>query len=123
MSRAAQSIFWFGIYVVVLGATLMVRPNFILDLFGFAETEEIWIRVLGSVVFVLGGYYLISAHTEARGFFVATVFGRPALLVIFTIFVLLDLVEPILISFAAFDVAGAIWTALALRADRVRDGA
>ncbi len=117
MSRAATSMFVFGIYLLVLGPTLVVAPTFLTGLFGLDAPQEVWIRVLGAIVTILGYYYLFTARREAKDFFWATVWGRPAVVVFFTAFVLLDLAEPILILFGVVDLLGAGWTFAALRAE------
>lgn len=115
MSRAAVSILVFGIYLVFLGITLIVVPNVLLSLFGIPATNEVWIRVAGVVVMILGYYYSMAARRDLTDFFKWTVYGRAPVIVFFTIFVLLDFVSPVLILFGAFDLLGAIWTGLALR--------
>ena len=78
MSNAAKSVRFFGLYLVGLGAILLVVPNVLLSVFGLPMTSEVWIRVAGMLV-------------------------------------LLGLAAPALILFGAVDLAGAIWTGLALR--------
>ena len=118
VSRAAVSMFVFGIYLLVLGPTLVLAPAFLTGLFGLDAPQEVWIRVLGVVASVLGFYYVFTARREAKDFFWATVWGRPAVIVFFTAFVLLDLAEPVLILFGVADLLGAAWTFAALRAER-----
>jgi len=118
MSRAAVSMFAFGIYLLVLGPTLVLAPAFLTGLFGLDAPQEVWIRVVGVVAGVLGFYYVFAARREAKDFFWATVWGRPAVIVFFTAFVLLDLAEPVLILFGVVDLLGAGWTFAALRAER-----
>ena len=117
MSRAAMSMFVFGIYLLVLGPTLVVAPALLTGLFGLDAPQEVWIRVLGAIVTILGFYYLFAARHEAKDFFWATVWGRPAVIVFFTAFALLGLAEPILILFGVVDLLGAGWTFAALRAE------
>jgi len=117
MSRAAKSIFYFGIYVLLLGGILIVAPNVLLNIFKVPETSEVWIRVAGVMVLLIG-YYYVRAATDEKGltkFFRWTIYTRSSVIVFFSIFVLLNYVQPILILFGVFDLAGAIWTALALR--------
>jgi hypothetical protein len=118
MSRAATSMFVFGIYLLVLGPTLVVAPAFLLGLFGLDAPQEVWIRVLGAIVTILGFYYVFAARHETKDFFWATVWGRPAVIVFFTAFVLLGLAEPVLILFGVVDLLGAGWTFAALRGER-----
>jgi hypothetical protein len=117
VSRAATSMFVFGIYLLVLGPTLVVVPAFVLGLFGLDAPQVVWIRVLGAIVTILGFYYVFAARHETKDFFWATVWGRPAVIVFFTAFVLLGLAEPVLILFGVVDLFGAGWTFAALRAE------
>ncbi len=118
MSRAARSVRWFGAYVAILGVVLLIAPNSLLSVFRIAATREVWIRVLGAVVFYLGVLYWYAASSEAGSLFRATVATRTLVLVAFVAFVALGMVAPILILFGAVDFAGALWTAWAIRADR-----
>ena len=115
MSTAAKSALVFGIYLVALGVTLLIVPNVLLTLFAYPTTSEVWIRVAGMVIAILGYYYIEAARNELTSFFKASVRARPAVIVVFIAFVALDLAKPIVILFGAIDLLGAIWTGLALR--------
>jgi uncharacterized membrane protein len=115
MSNSAKSIFVFGIYAVVLGATLLVAPNALLTLFGLPGTNEIWIRVVGMLLFLLAFYYIQAARTELSAFFRWTVYTRASIILFFIGFVVFGLAKPVLILFGGVDLLSAIWTALALR--------
>ena len=116
MSKSARSVFIFGLYLGVLGVVLLVIPNFLLGIFQFPSTNEVWIRVVGMLVFLLGGYYILAARKEVTDFFQWTVYLRPTVILFFIAFVLLDYSSPLLILFGAVDLLGAIWTGLLLRA-------
>ena len=118
MKKARVSILVFGIYMVVVGLALLAIPNVLLSLFAYPATTEIWIRILGFVVVILGYYYLVAARFELTPFFRASVYGRPAVVVCFAALVLLGMAQPILILFGVVDLLGAIWTGLALRSSR-----
>jgi len=118
VKKARVSIFVFGIYMVVVGLALLVIPNVLLSLVAYPTTTEIWIRILGFVVIILGYYYLVAARYEVTPFYKASVYGRPAVIVCFTALVLLGLAQPVLIIFGLVDLLGAIWTGLALHSSR-----
>ncbi len=59
-SRAGRSLFIFGIYLVLLGILLVGFPNFLLNVFGVPSSTEVWIRVSGILVIIIG-YYDIQA--------------------------------------------------------------
>jgi hypothetical protein len=47
MSKIAFTIRVYSFYLFLMGLGMMLIPNLLLSLFGFAETTEIWIRMLG----------------------------------------------------------------------------
>lgn len=118
MSRAARSVRWFGVYLGVLGAGLALAPNLLLRVFAMAQTQEVWIRVLGVVLFNVGVYYWYAAVAEAQGFFRASVVTRSLVLVAFVAFAALGIAPPMLLLFGVVDFVGGLWTAAALRGDR-----
>ena len=84
MTPAACSIHIFGLYLVLLGAGLVLIPNLILAPFGFAPfgfapTGEVWIRVAGSLTAIIGLFFLVAARHELTPFFTAALFARPFL--------------------------------------------
>jgi hypothetical protein len=117
MTKAARSVFVFAIYLFALGGTLVAVPNVLLSVFRIPPTTEVWIRVVGMLVLILGLYYAGAARRELREFFAFTVWGRGAVLVFFAAFVLLGFAPPVLLLFGAVDAAAATWTALALSSD------
>ena len=81
MTAAARSVFVFGVYLVLLGVSLMLAPNLVLAPFGFAPTSEVWLRVAGSLVAIIGFFFLVAARHELTAFFRASLFARPFLFV------------------------------------------
>lgn len=118
MSNAAKSIFAWGIYLLVLGSLLLLIPNFMLALFGFPITDEVWIRVLGMIVVALGYYHIQAARNGLTPFYRWSTQGRAFSVVCFIAFVALGLAKPMLLLFASADFLGALWTGLALRTSK-----
>ncbi len=117
MSKAARSVFVFGIYMMVAGSGFLTMPNIILPLFMFPATDEVWIRIVGFLMMIIGIYYIQTSRHEIKQFFSWTVQVRPMVLACFTILVLLGLANPMLIAFGIVDFLGAVWTWLALKAE------
>jgi hypothetical protein len=117
MSKSSVSIFVFGIYLVVLGLILISVPNFILNLLGMPSTEEVWIRVVAVLVLILGFFHIQAGRTNLAPFFRWSVIARSSLIAFFTVFALLNLAKPAIILFGVIDLAGAIWTILAIRSE------
>lgn len=116
MSHPGKSVFVFGLYMLLLGIALVLVPNLVLPLFGFALTDEVWIRVMGQLVLYLGIYYVWAGYTERREFMAMTVPIRLSVPVFFAAFAAAGLVSPVLLLLALPDLCGALWTWRALKA-------
>jgi len=115
MSGPARTIYYFAFYMVMAGVVLIVIPRIPLAVFGLPEEGVAWIRILGLLVLILACYYLTLARNEVTAFFRVSVRARVAVPFIFLGFALLGWVEPILILFGLADLAGGVWTGVALR--------
>ena len=117
MSKSAFSVRVFSIYMIVFGALLIIAPNFVLSVFAVAETHEVWIRIVGLLILIVGYLDFMASGNELLPFFRWTVTARLAVPVFLIAFVVLGFAPPILILFGAIDAAGAIWTAVCLRGE------
>lgn len=118
MSRSALSLRVFGWYLLVCGPLLVFAPNMVLGLARLPFTHEVWIRVLGVVVFNVGVLYQVATELNHRALYKTTVFCRFLVMVAFLGFVGLKLAPPTLLIFGAIDLLGAVWTLMALLSDR-----
>jgi hypothetical protein len=112
---SALTIRIFGIYVVLTGLGLLLVPNLILGLFGFAPASEVWVRVLGALAVVLGYYYWACATVGVKAFFRATIPGRVGFCALCVGLVVAAGAPLPLLAFGVVDLLGAAWTYLALR--------
>ena len=117
MTAPARTVFVFGVYLAGLGVGLLTAPGTVLAPFGLPVPQEVWIRVAGMVVAILGAYYLLAARHGLRTFFVWTVATRASVIVVFAMLVFSGLAPGILLLFGAVDLAGALWTWVTLRGD------
>ena len=115
MSRAAKSLFIFGIYLCGLGLVLLLVPNLILHVFRVPPTNEVWIRINGMFLLCLSFYYIQTARHELTIFIRWTVWTRVAVIFFFAAFVLLVSAPKALLLFGLIDLLAAIWTWTALR--------
>jgi hypothetical protein len=115
MKAATRTMLVWSGYLVILGATLVIAPNVLLGLFGIPATTEVWIRIVGVLVLILAYYCYAAASIEHEPFYRWSVRARSSVIVFFAVFVGLGLADPMLLLFGAIDLAGALWTASALR--------
>ncbi len=115
MSKATFSARVFAIYVFAVSTLLVVAPNVLLSVFGIAPTHEVWVRLVGVLAFNIGIYAWVCAGV--RLFLEASVYTRALVCASSIVFALLGLVSPLIVLFGLVDLAGGIWTWLALKAD------
>ena len=113
--QAKLSIMVFGVYAMLTGVVLIISPNTLLGMFGMPPASEIWIRVAGLLALIVGYYYWACGRAGAVAFFRATIPGRLAFCVGGAMLVALVGAPVQLLMFGAADLAGAAWTAWALR--------
>jgi len=117
MSRAAKSLFVFGIYLVGLGVSLLLFPNLLLRFFGAPSTNEVWIRINGMFIICLAYFYVQAARHELTPFIRWTAWARVAVIFYLTAFVILLGAPKALVLFGLVDLLAAAWTFLALKSD------
>lgn len=115
VSRAAQTVLAFGFYLALLGSGLATAPDAMLAIFRQPPAHEPWLRLMGIVSLVLGGYYIGAARSELKPFFRMTVFGRAAGCAGFAACVGAGWAPSFVLLIAALDGLGALWTFSALR--------
>lgn len=119
MTPAARSVFLFGIYLYLVGVTLLFAPNLFLHTLQLPETKEVWLRIVGILVICLGFYYHQSGAQNNTGFIRLTIPVRTFVFVSFLVLVLLHYAAPVLAGIGAVDLLGAGWTYLALKKQTV----
>ena len=115
MTAASKSLYYFGFYLLLTGVTLTVAPNMLLSLVQIEEAKEVWIHVLGPVVFVIGMYYVFMAPSNNTLFLTLSVYARLSIFIWFTVFVVIGWAPAQLMLFGVVDLAGAVWTYVGLR--------
>jgi hypothetical protein len=115
MNSAAKSLYYFGFYLLLLSAVLTAFPNILLSTFMMPETNEVWIRVVGVLVFNLGIYYVFMAQTNNTMFLSLSVYLRASILLWFVAFVLIGWAPATLIMFGVVDALAALWTYVELK--------
>jgi hypothetical protein len=68
MGKSGRSVLVFGLCLIVLDLILLVVPNFVLKMFLFPGTAEVWIGVAGKLLLILGYYYAQSSRKVMNEF-------------------------------------------------------
>jgi hypothetical protein len=117
MSKARVSIIGYALYLATAGLLLALIPNVLLPLVGLPPSTDAWIRLVGSLAFVLGIKGIQNSRFEIAPAFQFDVYTRTLVGTFIVVLVILHIAPPIFLALAALDYAGSIWTQLALRAD------
>ncbi len=115
MSGAARSVFVFGMYLTVLGLILVFQPHLLPDLFGIPVARDLWIRVSGTLVVIIGYFCIQAGRFDWTEFYLGSIVTRLWVMVCFSSYVLLELAPRPLLIFGTIDFLGAMWTMQALR--------
>lgn len=110
MTKTAQTVFIFGIYMIAEGVALSLMPNVVLALAGLPETTEVWIRLVGMTLIILGYYYIRAARTGFTEFFKWTIHMRTAQFLAVLMFVALGFMQPAILIFSLVEFTSGIWT-------------
>lgn len=119
-ARARWTVQVWGWYTGALGVTLNVAPNTLLALFGLPSTTEVWIRVVGMFLLFISYQNFVAARGGNLELIRLGVHMRLSVPLFFGAYVVAGLVPPVLLLFAAVDVAAALWTRWAVQADAGR---
>ena len=117
MTGSGKSIFFFGIYVVVLGILLVFIPNALLGLVEIPPTNEVWIRLAGMLLLILGFFYVQAGRHNLVPFFKWTLVTRGVAFFFVLGFWLCGFISWLILAFWLGDLAGIIWTWTALQGE------
>jgi len=115
MKASARSVYYFGLYLYVVGLNLLVIPNIFLKTIQLPQTNEVWIRVAGILVLCIAYYYHRNGAGNNKQMFILTVHARVFVFLAFTALALMKLAPPVLVGFGVVDLLGALWTWRALK--------
>ncbi len=119
MNAACRTIYWFSLYPLGAGLTMILVPQLPLQLFGFPVEGLDWIRMLGVVTMVVGYYYWRLGRDEVLQFCRYSAQMRLSIPAVFVAMVLAFDMNPIYIALTAGDVLGGLWTWHALRQQQI----
>lgn len=121
------TMFIFGALAFLLGLLGLIRPEILLSILGFSVLDRaaraagdyslVFMTAASMASFNIGVYYMLAALNDMKQFYKWTVPFRCVTFVVFTIAVLTNLAPVRFIGVGAWELAGAIATGIALRAE------
>ncbi len=116
MSKSGKSVFYFGIYLLLIGALLCFIPQQFIATLKLPVMPDAWARLLGVMVLILGGYYIIGGLNNLYPFIKATVYLRSFFFVCTIVLFATGQMPKEILPLGIIDLLGAVWTILALKA-------
>ncbi len=118
MTKSARSLFYFGVYVLLTGIILCLLPEKFISLLKLPAIPVPWARLMGLLVIIIGCYDLLSARNNVKPLIVASVYLRILFFAgVMLLFATGEMPKEIL-PLGIIDLAGALWTAFALRKEK-----
>lgn len=96
-------------YSFISGIILLIIPNFVTMLIGFAPTQEIWIKAIGLMALMLCFYYYNIAKSGSAQAVLGTVYGRWFFTSTVTMASLMGIVPIFVIPMMIFEAGLATW--------------
>lgn len=117
MSRPARSLFVFGIYVLITGAAFIIAPAPLVALLRLPAATAGWARVVGLLALVIGAYDTVGSRAECMPYIRGSVLVRFGFAAGTALLVAFGQMPATILLLGATDIAGALWTAFALKAN------
>ena len=118
MTKTELSIFMYGLYYIFsIGMPFLLFPHYALGLFGLEAGDDVWIRVLGLMVIIIGAFYIAAVRAGLTPFYPWTIAPRFESSALQILVVALGMAGPALLMFAGFDALTAGLTLWALKAE------
>lgn len=117
MKQSAKSLFFFGLYVVITGLVCLLSPDTLISMLQLPEVAKGWSSVIGLLVLVIGAYDVFAGRNGVEPMIKISVPVRLGFAAGTVLLVLLGQMPATLIVLGGADALGALWTAMALRAE------
>lgn len=104
-----------GWYALLGGLSFLVFPDFVASVLGFPPPTEVWMRVFGLEVAVLGFFYITAARNELVPYFKASIIGRTVFTFVLILLWVFGVAKWNVILVGVVDLFGSLWTGMALR--------
>ena len=118
------TMFIFGVLALLLGLVGLIRPELLLSILGFSVLDRaarlsgdytlVFMIASAMASFNIGAYYILAALNDLKPFYKWTAIFRCITPVVFTVAVIQGLAPARFLGVAAWELAGAVATGLAL---------
>ena len=118
MNRAQFSMYVWSAYLISAGTIMVIAPVAFFTWVGLHDPGNgMWLRLYGMLMGILGYFFCEAARANNREFMLWGARARMIPIFFLTMFVIMGLESPMVLTFGIVDVITGLWTLSALRAD------
>ena len=110
MNAPARTVFAFGVYLIIVGFLFILLTSSFISFLHLPPLSDPWTRVVGTLVAVVGSYYVLCARANAMAFVRASVIVRFGFAAATVLLFLFGGMPAGVLGFGIVDLLGAIWT-------------
>ncbi len=114
MIGAAKSVQYFGVYLFIEGILILIVPKLFLSFF-LLEAQDVWVRITGLCLVILGYFYFHMGKSNVRPFLVLSTHTRSFQMIVLAIFVTLGWIGPMILIAGGLEFLSGVWTFFELR--------
>ena len=115
MISSAKSLFFFGVYAVITGLTVILVPDQLTSILQLPAIPKDWGLVIGCLALVIGSYDIVAGNNNLQPFIKASIPVRLGFFVATIFMFIADKMPVTIILLGSVDAIGAAITWLALK--------
>lgn len=118
MTKSGATLFYFGIYVLIVGILLLAIPTSFVAANMLPPIPDPWARIIGLLLLVIGTYDVLCGKFDVRPFIRWSVYIRFGFAAGTLLLVLAGQMPPTLLVLGAIDALAAAWTGWTLKTEQ-----
>jgi hypothetical protein len=120
MSQSGKSLFYFGIYVLIMGLQFIFMPEMVIKLTQLPPVHLGWARAIGLLILVIGCYDAYCGYNNIKPLIKFSVIVRLGFALGAVLLFAFGLMPVSIILLGGVDALGAIWTYFALKSENAK---
>jgi hypothetical protein len=117
MTKSGKSVFYFGIYGVLMGVLACLIPGQFISMLKLPELPSGWARILGFLVIIVSTYDIVSGMNNLKPMIKATVYMRLFFFAGIVALVVSGQMPKEILPLGIIDLLGSLWTIFSLKAE------
>jgi len=117
MTKSGKSVFYFGIYVILMGVLVCLVPAELISILKLPEIPTAWAIFMGLLVIVIGCYDIIGGRNNLKPLIKGSIYLRLFFFTGVLVLFISGQMPKEIILLGVIDLVGAVWTIFSLKAE------